>query len=101
MMDTTARNWFGVLAFFVTGAVIAVILSPFVPESKEAIANIILGNVLGWPMIVLSYFYGSSSGSKSKTEALISEPVQTEVVNTPAHPIPTTDLPRPTFGDAS
>jgi hypothetical protein len=98
-MDTRARNWFGVLAFLMTGAVIGVILSPLVSDGKEAIANIILGNVLGWPMMILSYFYGSSSGSKSKTEALLHEPIQAEVVNSSAKPVPTTDLPRPTFGD--
>lgn len=61
-----ARNIFGGVAFAVATAVIGFVLSPFVPESKEAIANIILGNVLGWPLMVLAYHYGSSSGSRAK-----------------------------------
>lgn len=65
-----ARNIFGGVAFAVATAVIGFVLSPFVPESKEAIANIILGNVLGWPLMVLAYHYGSSSGSRAKDKAL-------------------------------
>ena len=68
--DQAARNAFGALAFLITGAIIAYVLSKFVPDSKESIANVVLGNVLGWPGMVLAYFFGSSSGSKAKDMAL-------------------------------
>lgn len=70
MSDHTPRNAFGALAFIVAALVIAGVLSPFVPDSKDAIANVVLGNVLGWPGMVLAYFFGSSSGSKAKDAAL-------------------------------
>lgn len=70
MSSETARNAFGALAFVITAAVIAAVLSPIVPPEKEGIANLILGNVLGWPMIVLAYFYGTSQGSKDKNKLI-------------------------------
>lgn len=65
-----ARNAFGAAAFTITALVIFAVLSPYVPENKIDIANIILGNVLGWPMIVLGFHYGTSAGSVRKTEIL-------------------------------
>lgn len=70
MNDIIARNFFGTLAFIVAVIVIAAVLSPYVPNDKEAIANVILGNVLGWPMMVLAYHYGTNAGSNRKTELL-------------------------------
>lgn len=91
--DQRARNVFGALAFFVTAAVIGVILSPVVAESKEAIANVILGNVLAWPAIVLSYHFGTSQSSVEKNNVIAGlaadsttvKPV--EVVNRPSDPV--------------
>lgn len=70
MTRDTARLIFGFLAFVIAAAVIALVLSPFVPVGKDAIANVILGNVLGWPAIVLAYHYGTSAGSDHKSELL-------------------------------
>jgi hypothetical protein len=72
--DTLARNVFGALAFAVTILVIGAVLSPYVPIEKEGIANIVLGNVLGWPMMVLAYHYGTNAGSVRKTELLGAAP---------------------------
>lgn len=90
MTDAIARNFFGTLAFVVAVIVIAAVLSPYVPDGKEAIANVILGNVLGWPMMVLAYHYGTNAGSVRKTE-LLATPNQVEVINTPEQPVPTID----------
>jgi len=68
--DRVARNAFGAAAFLLTAAIIGVVLSPFVGEGKEAIANVILGNALAWPGMVMAYFYGSSSGSARKTDII-------------------------------
>jgi hypothetical protein len=91
MSDTAARNFFGTLAFVVAMIVIAAVLSPYVPNDKEAIANVILGNVLGWPMIVLAYHYGTNAGSARKTE-LLGAPSQVEVVNPPSNPLPVEEV---------
>lgn len=70
MNRNTSRLLFGCLAFIIAAAVIALVLSPFVPDGKDQIANVILGNVLGWPAIVLGYHYGTSAGSDHKSELL-------------------------------
>jgi hypothetical protein len=67
-----ARVAFGLLAFAIAAAVIGLVLSPYVPADKEAIANVILGNVLGWPAIVLAFHYGTSAGSEHKSDLLVS-----------------------------
>lgn len=70
MSEEAQRLIFGLLGFMLAGGVIAGVLSPLVPTDKEAIANVILGNVLSWPAIVLAFHYGSSSGSKAKGKLL-------------------------------
>jgi hypothetical protein len=84
MSDTIARNVFGAAAFFVAALVITAVLSPYVPTDKEAIANVILGNVLGWPMMVLAYHYGTNAGSARKTELLGADNA-TGKANDPVH----------------
>lgn len=64
------RNVFGGLAFVVATGVIALVLSPYVPEGKEAIANVVLGSVLTWPGIVLAYHFGTTRSSAAKDETI-------------------------------
>jgi len=64
------RTIFGGVAFVIAAAVIGLVLSPFVPEGKETIANVVLGSVLTWPGIVLAYHFGTSAGSVRKTELM-------------------------------
>ncbi len=61
-----ARNVFGGLAFIVATAVIALVLSPFVPAEKEMVANVVLGSVLTWPGIVLAFHFGTTRSSAAK-----------------------------------
>lgn len=70
MNGETVRLIFGALAFAIAAAVIALVLSPLVPPDKEAISNLVAGNVLGWPATVLAYHYGTSAGSVRKTELM-------------------------------
>lgn len=70
MGDDKSRNWFGGGAFLVSALVIAYALSPLVPANKENMAFMIVGNAMGWPLMVLAYYFGSSSGSKQKSKAL-------------------------------
>lgn len=74
MIDVRMRATFGIITFTVVGLIVALVLSPFVPADKEAISNVILGNALGWPAIILAYYFGSSSGSKEKTELMAARP---------------------------
>lgn len=68
--NLSEQNFFGATAFIITGIVIAFVLSPMVPQNKEVIANVILGNVLGWPAIVLAYYFGTSRSSADKDDVL-------------------------------
>jgi hypothetical protein len=61
---------FGMLAFLIAGVVIIFVLSSYVPPEKEKIAYLIVGNVLGWPMMVLAFHYGASQGGKQSRETL-------------------------------
>ena len=70
MSGETVRLIFGLLAFLIAACVIGLVLSPYVPPDKEAISNLVAGNVLGWPAIVLAYHYGTSAGSVRKTELM-------------------------------
>ncbi len=72
MNGDTARNVFGAMAFVVATAVIGGVLSPWVPDGKEGIANVVLGNVLGWPGMVLAYHFGTTKSSAAK-DATISK----------------------------
>lgn len=65
-----ARNVFGFIAFGAAITVIGLVLSPWVPDTKDAIANVILGNVLGWPAIVLAYHFGTTQSSAEKNRVL-------------------------------
>ena len=80
----TPRIAFGALALVITGAIVALTLSPFVQADKEKIALIVLGNVLSWPVIVLQFYFGSSDGSKEKTDLMAHRPD-----GTPTDPIHT------------
>ena len=74
MSSDRQRLIFGVLAFLLPAVLVGAILSPWVASSKDQLANIVIGNVLAWPMIVLQFLYGSSDGSKRKTQALETRP---------------------------
>lgn len=70
MNGELARNVFGAMAFAVATAVIGLVLSPYVPAGKEAIANVVLGSVLTWPGIVLAYHFGTTRSSAAKDETI-------------------------------
>ena len=74
MTDHHARNFFGALAFVVAVIVIGAVLSPFVPN-----------DVLGWPMMVLAYHYGTNASSARKTELLGSTDTATGKPGDPVH----------------
>lgn len=64
------RYAFGGAAFAMCAGVIFAVLSPYVPVEKESIANIILGNVLSWPAIILAFFFGTTQQSRRKDDVI-------------------------------
>lgn len=70
MTDSNQRLLFGIAAFVIATAVIGLVLSPLVSPDKYEIAYIIVGNVLGWPFMVLAFHYGASVGGKQSRDLL-------------------------------
>lgn len=66
-----------------------------------ALTGDVIGTWKSFAVAVMAFWVGSSSGSKAKDGNTTGEPIQTEVVNSPSHPVPTrpsTPLPTPQFG---
>lgn len=64
--DDDMRFW---LAIAVMCSVSVTIALAFLvtPKVGEEVVGIIIGQVLSWPLYVLAFFFGSSSGSKMKS----------------------------------
>lgn len=65
-------------------------------SSDAALRGDVVGTWKSFAVAAFAFWLGSSSGGKAKPD----EPVKTEVVNPPSHPVPTSDttLPDPKFG---
>ena len=62
-----------VMTVFTFSYIIAITFVP-IPESSVRFADTVLGFLLGVGLAsIINYFYGSSSGSKSKTEAMLKD----------------------------
>lgn len=72
MNNDLARNVFGAAAFITAGAVIGLVLSPWVPDAKEGIANVVLGFVLSWPGYPLAFHFGTTKSSATKDATIAS-----------------------------
>lgn len=59
-----------------------------------ALKGDVIGTWKSFAVLAFGFWLGSSSGGKAQT----GEPLKTEVVNTPNRPVPTSDMPEPTFG---
>lgn len=45
-----------------------------IPEQNQKIALVLLGVVIGWASSVVAFHFGSSQGSKDKTELMSTRP---------------------------
>ena len=62
-----------VMTVFTFSYILAITFVP-IPESSVRFADTVLGFLLGVGLAsIINYFYGSSSGSKSKTEAMLKD----------------------------
>lgn len=87
----------GLVGFAVMLLAIGIVTGLFVhelPEGNREVALVILGTVIGWAGAVVNYHYGSSEGSKRKTDMLATCP--TGEAHDPVHV--EEDLPGPQFG---
>lgn len=56
-----------VLGFFI---LLGILIFKAIPEPNKDMINLVIGTLLGAFMAVVTYFYGSSKGSKDKTDML-------------------------------
>lgn len=92
------------LAFVLVSGFMAAIIALFInsiPTSNEQLLSYMLGQLSGFVAAIVAFDFGSSRASEHKTELLNAapgDPQQVEVVNTRADPVPTSQMPDPTFG---
>ena len=69
-MKNMARNIVGFVVMAMAVAIIALLFRIEIPEGNRDIALVILGVAIGWAGNVVAFHFGSSEGSKSKSEQI-------------------------------
>ena len=69
-MKNVSRNMVGAFALIVAAGIIAGLFMVAIPESNREVALVALGVALGWASAVVNFHFGSSEGSKTKTDLL-------------------------------
>lgn len=70
MTSANARTLLGAAALLLCALIAAGLFFIEIPEGNQRIADIAFGLVLGWGTMIVSFHFGSSQGSKDKTETL-------------------------------
>lgn len=66
-----------IVGFIVMALAVGIVAALFtleLPGGNREVALVILGTVIGWAGAVVNYHYGSSEGSKRKTDMLVARP---------------------------
>lgn len=69
-MGPLARNITGGFALLIAAGIVGGLFLLEIPVGNRDVAMVALGVALGWAGTVVNYHYGSSEGSKAKTELL-------------------------------
>ena len=69
-MKKNHRFWLGCLIVVMGAAYVGMLLFFKVPEGNERILDMAGGILIGWGGAVVSFYFGSSSGSADKDEAI-------------------------------
>lgn len=69
-MKNVSRNMVGAFAMIVAAGIIAGLFMIAIPESNREVALVALGVALGWASAVVNFHFGSSEGSKTKTDLM-------------------------------
>lgn len=65
-----SRNTVGMFALAIAAGIIAGLFMLELPPGNRDVAMVALGVALGWATAVVHFHYGSSEGSKAKTDIL-------------------------------
>lgn len=70
MNPNLARNVVGLVVLALAVGVVTGLFFTPIPRGNSDIAMVVLGVVMGWAGSVVQFHFGTSEGSKSKTELL-------------------------------
>lgn len=73
-MKNLSRNVVGAFAMLVAAGIIAGLFTVAIPESNREVALVALGVALSWASAAVNFHFGSSEGSKTKTDLLSRPP---------------------------
>lgn len=79
MIKNLFRNAVGLFALGIAAGILTGLFKIEIPPGNREVALVALGVALGWAGTVVNFHYGSSEGSKAKTELLVGDgPADTE-----------------------
>jgi DNA mismatch repair protein MutH len=70
IFKSVSRNMVGAFAMLTASGIITGLFLMEIPAGNRDVAMVALGVALGWAGAVVQFHYGSSEGSKAKTELL-------------------------------
>jgi DNA mismatch repair protein MutH len=73
IFKSVSRNMVGAFAMSTAAGIIAGLFLTEIPAGNRDVAMVALGVALGWAGAVVQFHYGSSEGSKSKTDLIASQ----------------------------
>jgi DNA mismatch repair protein MutH len=65
-----SRNTVGAFALLIAAGIIAGLFLMEIPDGNRDVAMVALGVALGWATAVVHFHFGSSDGSKAKTDII-------------------------------
>lgn len=77
-MKHLPRHVVGAVVMLMASVVIYLLFIKPIPDGNHDIAMVMLGIILGWAGNVVQFHFGSSDGSKQKTELMSERPDGTE-----------------------
>jgi DNA mismatch repair protein MutH len=86
VFKNVSRNTVGLFAMGIAAGILLGLFLMEIPEGNRDVAMVSLGIALGWAGSVVQFHYGSSEGSKSKTDLIAAQ--ATGKGDDPVHVVP-------------
>lgn len=73
-MKSIPRHITGIAVMLIAVGIIGLLFFVPLPEGNREVALVVLGVAIGWASSVVTFHYGSSEGSKEKSQMLATRP---------------------------